>query len=127
MRVLVFPHIMKGARNWLLFQRRGDVAGYCDGQLLRAGVRASLSVPAVVFHAEPDRAATGFEPMLIGVAQAVGTAAVFLLVKCFILGDINHAVRAAAFAPIIGPISKIVVLSGGTNSTAIDLIHILPA
>ena len=93
---------------------------------MRPAVSACLSVSAVIFYPKPDWVAAVRDPVLIGVPQAERTATVFLLIKFFILGYINHAICAAAFAPVMGPICKIFVLGGGPCATAIDLLHILP-
>ena len=94
--------------------------------MVRPAVSACLSVSAVIFYPKPDWVAAVRDPVLIGVPQAERTATVFLLIKFFILGDINHAICAAAFAPVMGPIGKIFVLGGSPYATAIDLLHILP-
>ena len=95
-------------------------------RLVRPNICPYLSVSAVIFYPKPDWVAAVSDPVLIGIPQAERTATVFLLIKFFILGDINHAICAAAFAPVMGPIGKIFVLGGGPYATAIDLLHILP-
>ena len=95
-------------------------------RMVRPNICPYLSVSAVIFYPKPDWVAAVSDPVLIGIPQAERTATVFLLIKFFILGDINHAICAAAFAPVMGPICKIFVLGGGPCATAIDLLHILP-
>jgi hypothetical protein len=41
----------------------------------------------------------------IGVSQGKDTTAIFLLVKAFPLGNIDHALGASRFPPIIGPVA----------------------
>ena len=92
--------------------------------MVRPTVSACLSVSAVIFYPKPDWVAAVSDPVLIGIPQAERTATVFLLIKFFILGYINHAICAAAFAPVMGPICKIFVLGGGP--CAATFAHILP-
>ena len=66
-------------------------------------------------------------PPSIGVAQRINAAAVLLLVKFFALSDLLHSLRAALLAPIELPIFQTRIATSGTDTAAIDLIHIFPA
>ena len=62
----------------------------------------------------------------IGVSQGKNTTTIFLLVKAFPLGNINHTLGASGLSPIIGPISKILITTRRSFTAAIDLGHIFP-
>jgi len=59
---------------------------------------------AVIFHADFNRGATLRFAVVVGIAQRIGAAAIFLLIKMLAFADFYHARAAAAFAPVVLPI-----------------------
>src|SRR5262249_42154849 len=81
----------------------------------------------VILHADFDLGAAGVGAVLVGVAQGIDAAAIFLLIEFLALADLDHAGGAAALAPVVGPIGQPVIFGGGACPAAIDLVHVLPA
>ena len=65
--------------------------------------------------------------MLVGVAQRVNAAAIFLLIKFLALRNLDHAVGAALLAPVVIPIAEPLITRCCAAAAIIDLLHILPA
>ena len=65
--------------------------------------------------------------MFVAVAQRVDTAAVFLHVEMFAFADLDHALAAAAFAPVVSPVLHVGIGRGGTHAAVVDLLHVFPA
>ena len=100
------------------------------GMVKKAGRPRSvghLVSPGIVFYSEPDRVAAGVQAVLIRIPQAISATTIFLLVKFLILGNFYHAVGPAALAPVVRPVGEAVILAGGTNTTAVDLVNVFPA
>src|SRR5690606_38679600 len=92
------------------------------------GSGASRSVVlAVELDPDLDRFASLRAPMAVGVAQRVDASAVLLLVERFALADLDHARRAAALAPVVGPVHQIGIARCRPLAAAVDLVHVLPA
>src|SRR5580693_3710802 len=64
--------------------------------------------------------------MLVGVAQRVDAAAIFLLIKFFALADLDHPLRAAALAPVEIPVGQPIVARRGAMTASVYLGHGLP-
>src|SRR5579872_487425 len=97
-------------------------------EMRTAGKASGLAVVLVIILGpQRDRFAALGTAMLIGVAQRIDAAAIFLLVKLFALADLDHALGAAALAPVEIPVAQAVVSAGGAVPAIVDLGHVLPA
>ena len=82
---------------------------------------------AVILHPDFNRRPPLGFAVGVGIAQGIGTAAVFLLVETLALADFNHARTAAAFAPVEVPIHQAGVFFSSTAAAIINLVHVFPA
>src|SRR5690606_31576192 len=74
-----------------------------------------------------DRFAASRTAVPVGVAQRIDAPTIFLLIKLLALGDLDHARRAAALAPVVRPVDQIRITGCRAFPAAIDLVHVLPA
>lgn len=61
----------------------------------------------------------------VGVTQAIGAAAVLLLVELLFAVDLLHAVAAAVLAPVVAPVGEVELFGGHLTGTG-DLVEVLP-
>src|SRR5580658_1837518 len=86
-----------------------------EGEASRLLLAGSGVVALVIeLSAERNRQAAAAAAVLIGVAQRIDAAAIFLLIKFLALADFDHAGGAAALAPVEIPIAQALIAARRT-------------
>ena len=82
---------------------------------------------SIKFRTNFNRFQAFLTTIFVAISQGLNAAAIFLLIKFFLLTDFNHSLRTAFFPPVIVPKNQVRIMTCGTLSAIIHLLQVFPA